>query len=236
MALVVDDGSKVPVTSASIELGIKIDFAVVVLRNDVNEGIAAALNKGLKWIEEQTAAAHVARLDCGDVCAPDRFYEQMDFMRSHSDIGLLGSWCFFEDRARSVRYEYKTPTSHSKIKKAMHFRNVFIHPTVVFKTGLLRKVGYYPTRFIHAEDYAFFYELIKVTRSHILDKLLVTCEINDAGISLKNRHEQLISRAEIVMRYGTNPLLKIGGILRVYALQLLPKRLVLRLRKLVKKQ
>src|SRR6185436_16964805 len=67
MALVVDDGSKVPVTSASIELGIKIDFAVVILRNEVNEGIAAALNKGLKWIEEQTAAANVARLDCGDV-------------------------------------------------------------------------------------------------------------------------------------------------------------------------
>src|SRR5678815_2867273 len=75
MVLVVDDGSNVPVTSASIELGIKIDFPFVVLRNEENEGITAALNNGLKWIEEQNAADFVARLDCGDLCAPDRFYK-----------------------------------------------------------------------------------------------------------------------------------------------------------------
>lgn len=231
MVLVVDDGSDVPVTSASIELGIKIDFPLVVLRNEENEGITAALNNGLKWIEEQNAANFVARLDCGDLCAPDRFYKQMDFMRNHTDVGLLGSWCVFEDRTRSIRYQYKTPTRHSEIKKAMHFRNVFIHPTVIFEAGLLKKVGYYPTNFMHAEDYAFFYKLIKITRSHILDKFLVTCEINDRGISLKNRQEQLVSRGRVIRQYGTNSLLKFAGVLRVYALRILPKRLVLQLRK-----
>jgi glycosyltransferase involved in cell wall biosynthesis len=234
IVLVVDDGSNVPVTSASIKLGIKIDFPLVVLRNEVNKGIADALNKGLQWIEEQNAANYVARLDCGDVCAPDRFYKQMDFMRGHPEVGLLGSWCVFEDRSTSFSYQFKTPSSHIQIKAAMHFRNVFIHPTVVFETGLLKKVGHYPTGFEHAEDYAFFYKLIKITHSHILDQFLVTCEINDKGISLKNRPKQLISRAQIVMKYGTDPVLKIVGLLRVYALRLFPKRLVLQLRKLVK--
>ncbi|HEV8505107.1 MAG TPA: glycosyltransferase [Chitinophagaceae bacterium] len=234
MVLVVDDGSNVPVTSASIELGIKIDFPLFVLRNEMNQGITAALNNGLKWIEEQNAAIYIARLDCGDLCAPDRFYKQMDFMRDHTDVGLLGSWCVFEDKAKSFSYQYKTPTGHSQIEKAMHFRNVFIHPTVIFETGLLKKVGYYPSNFIHAEDYAFFYQLIEITHSHILDKFLVTCEINDRGISLRNRQEQLVSRGKIIMKYGTNPFLKIVGALRIYALRLLPKRLVLQLRKLVR--
>ena len=123
---------------------------------------------------------------------------------------------------------------NDQIKKAMHFRNAFIHPTVIFETGLLKDVGYYPTNFLHAEDYAFFYQLIKITHVHILGEYLVTCEINDTGISLKNRQEQLISRGRIVMKYGTNPLLKFAGILRVYALRFLPKKLVLQLRKLVK--
>ena len=114
----------------------------------------------------------------------------------------------------------------------MHFRNVFIHPTVIFETGLSKKVGYYPTNFAHAEDYAFFYHLIEITGSHILDELLVICEINDKGISLKNRQAQLASRGRIIMQYGTNPFLKIIGALRVYALRLLPKRLVLLMRKL----
>ena len=104
MVLVVDDGSTVPVTPASIKSGININFPLFVLRNEVNKGITAALNSGLKWIEEQGAANYIARLDCGDLCAADRFYKQMDFMQSHPDVGLLGSWCVFEDRTKSFRY------------------------------------------------------------------------------------------------------------------------------------
>jgi glycosyltransferase involved in cell wall biosynthesis len=236
VVLVVDDGSTVPVTSASIKSGTKIVFPLFVLRNEVNNGITAALNNGLKWIQENVVANYIARLDCGDLCAPDRFYKQMDFMRSHTDVGLLGSWCVFADRTNSFQYQYKTPTRHSRIKRAMHFRNVFIHPTVIFETGLLKKVGNYPTSFAHAEDYAFFYQLIEITHSHILDEFLMTCEINDKGISLKNRQRQLASRARIIMKYGTNPLLKVVGVLRIYALRLLPKTLALQLRKLVNKQ
>jgi len=234
MVLIVDDGSVIPVTSASIRLGVKINFPLFILRNEVNQGITAALNSGLQWIEENEIASYVARLDCGDLCTPDRFYKQMDFMHSHPEVGLLGSWCVFEDRIKSFRYQYTTPTRDSEIKRALHFRNVFIHPTVVFETALLKKVGHYPTNFIHAEDYALFYKLIKITHSHILDEFLVICEINNKGISSKNRQDQLASRGRIVMEYGTSPLLKIVGILRLYALRLLPKRLVLPLRKLAR--
>jgi len=236
MALVVDDGSKIPVTPASIRSGIRIDFPVFVLRNERNKGITEALNSGLEWIVERDMTNYVARLDCGDLCTPDRFHKQIDFMRNHPDVGLIGSWCVFEDKAKSFRYPYKTPTDHRQIKRAMHFRNVFIHPTVIFDTGLSMKVGYYPTNFQYAEDYALFYQLTKITKSHILGEFLVTCEISDTGISGKNRQEQLISRARIVMHFGTSPLFKILGILRVYFLRLLPKKLLLRLRKLQTEQ
>ena len=57
MVLIVDDGSVVPVTSASIRLGVKINFPLFILRNEVNQGIAAALNSGLQWIEENEMVA-----------------------------------------------------------------------------------------------------------------------------------------------------------------------------------
>jgi len=234
MVLVVDDGSAVPITPASIKSAIHINFSLFVLRNDVNKGITAALNSGLRWIEEMGAANYIARLDCGDLCTADRFHKQVDFMQSHPGVGLLGSWCVFEDRTKSFRYTYKTPTRHRQIKRAMYFRNVFIHPTVIFQTELLKKVRCYPTNFRHAEDYAFFYKLIEITNSHILDEVLVVCEINEKGISLKNRQEQLASRSRIIMKYGTNPFLKTLGVLRIYVLRLLPKRLVRLLRTLTK--
>jgi hypothetical protein len=107
---------------------------------------------------------------------------------------------------------------------------------VIFKTDLLEKIGYYPYDFDHAEDYAFFWELLKITRSHILNEFLVTCEINEQGISLKNRQTQMGNQIRIISKYGTNPILKIIGLLRIKVLRLLPKRFILPLKTLIKQQ
>lgn len=234
--LIMDDGSEAPVTSEKIKSLVNTQCDLFILRNETNKGITDALNKGLKWIEENNNCKFVARLDCGDQCDRSRFYKQMEYLGAHPDTGLLGSWCTFENKSTSLRYLYKTPSQHDQIKKAMYFRNVFIHPTVIFKTELLKKAGYYPTNFDHAEDYAFFWQLTKITNTHIIDELLVACEINDKGISLKNRKEQLNSRRRIIATYGTDMFLKTSGIFRIWVLLLLPKRLVLLLRKLVNKQ
>lgn len=234
--LIVDDGSDMPVTSEKIKSLVNVQCDLFILRNETNDGITFALNKGLKWIDENNVCKFVARLDCGDQCDRNRFYKQMEYLSVHPDTGLLGSWCTFENKNSSLRYSYKTPSQHEQIKKAMHFRNVFIHPTVIFKTELLKKAGYYPTDFNHAEDYAFFWQLTKITTTHILDEFLVACEINDKGISLKNRKQQLTSRRRVIGRYGTNMFLKTVGIFKIWVLLLLPKRLVLLLRKLVNKQ
>jgi glycosyltransferase involved in cell wall biosynthesis len=236
MVLIVDDGSKIPVTSEKIKLEVDLQFGLFILRNEINKGVTDALNKGLEWIEENNVSKFIARLDCSDLCNHDRFYKQMEYLSLHPDVGLLGSWCVFENKNSSLRYLYKTPSEHDQIKKAMYFRNVFIHPTIIFKTELLKQTGYYPADFNHAEDYAFFWQLIKITHTHILDEFLVTCEINDKGISLKNRKQQLTSRRRIVARYGTNVFLKTGGIFRIWVLLLLPKRLALFLRSQVTKQ
>ncbi|HMG68356.1 MAG TPA: glycosyltransferase [Chitinophagaceae bacterium] len=230
LTVVVDDGSEISFSADSIRSRVNPGYTIVVLREEHNKGITDALNQGLKWIEENTDARYVARLDCGDLCSPDRFQKQVGYMRTHPDIGLLGSWCVFENKITGFRYNYITPTNHEQIKKAIYFRNVFIHPTVIFETKLLKKIGYYPYQFLHAEDYAFFWLWTQFSRTAILDEFLVTCEINSEGISLKNRRQQLKNRLKVIARFGTNPFLKIIAILRISALRLLPNRLVLQLK------
>jgi glycosyltransferase involved in cell wall biosynthesis len=230
--VVVDDGSPDPVTENAIKSGTNIDCPIIVLRNETNEGITSALNKGLQWIESNGNAKYIGRLDCGDICDPNRFVRQVEYMDTYSDTTLLGSWCIFQTKDASLNYLYKTPVDHERIKRAMHIRNVFIHPTVIFRATALQKISSYPARFQYAEDYAFFWELIKLGRSHILNEFLVICAIDNKGISLKNRHKQLDTRAKIIAKYGTNLLLKIAGILRVKVLHIVPKQLALRLKKL----
>jgi glycosyltransferase involved in cell wall biosynthesis len=231
--IIIDDGSTIPLTAEQIQTEIKTIGSITVLRNEHNKGIADSLNIGLKWIGENVNTKYVARLDCGDSCHPYRFYRQVDYLNTHREVGLLGTWCVFEDKRSGARYQYRTPTDHEKIKSEMHWRNVFIHPTVMFRVDMIGQCGYYPTSFAHAEDYAFFWKLIKIAPSHVLDEFLVTCDINDTGLSLQNRSEQLLMRIKIIGELGTNPLMKILGILRLKTLSILPKRIVLSMKQIM---
>jgi glycosyltransferase involved in cell wall biosynthesis len=229
--VVVDDGSREALSADQIISAAKTSAAVVLIRNEVNRGITDALNEGLRWIQENALAPYVARLDCGDLSAHSRFTTQVQYLDTHPNIGLLGSWCRFEKGDSDISYSYRTPTAHREIIREMHFRNVFIHPTVIFRRELLPKAGLYPTNFPFAEDYAFFWQLLKLSGGAIIDQFLVTCEINAAGISMQNRQRQLASRARVVRKYGSDPLRTLLGIARINAWRFVPKGLALRLKK-----
>jgi len=226
--LIIDDGRQMPINIATVRSALGPDHRVTVLRNEENKGITYSLNKGLEWIQKNMEVDYIARLDCSDLCTNDRFYKQVSYLNKHPETGLLGTWCTFANE--TFKYHYKTPVLHDKIARSMYFRNVFIHPTVMFRTSLLKRTGDYPYNFPYAEDYAFFWEFVKNSSTCILDEYLVTCDINSTGISLKNRQRQLQSRLRVIRHYGTNPVFTVFGIIKVCALRLVPKRLVLQLK------
>lgn len=229
IALVVDDGSNIPLKTWELKEQLGSQYPLVVVRNEENKGITYSLNKGLEWIEKNVQVEYIARLDCNDICTNDRFNKQVTFLDEHPDVALIGSWCVFESKS-SLKYNYVTPTGHEGILRAMYMRNVFIHPTTMWRMSRLSDVGSYPDQYPHAEDYAFFWEFLRIGKGYIMPEFLVLCEINSEGISLRNRQQQLFSRLKVVKHYGTNPVLKAAGIFKIYALRLIPKRLVLQLK------
>jgi glycosyltransferase involved in cell wall biosynthesis len=222
--VVVDDGSSTPV---QLPAGTSSCLHIHILRLESNKGITVALNTGLQWILNNLDTPFIARLDCGDICHEQRFYEQVAFLNTHPHIGLLGSWCRFSNADGSKAYNYLTPTTHARIARAMYFRNTFIHPTVMFRTALLQTTGLYPHSFPYAEDYALFWMMMNNAETAILGKILVICAITKTGISSKNRKIQLQSRGKTILFYGKNPLLKIFGVLKLIIVNLIPYRLFL---------
>lgn len=231
LIVVVDDGSREMVRPEHVSARIKTEKPVVILRNEKNLGITATLNRGLGWIESQTDAKYIARLDCGDICDSKRFVKQVACMDQHPGVGLLGSWCKIVDKATSFNYSYKATPGSKAIRKAMYFRNVFMHATVMFRGSLLKTTGYYPTNFEYAEDYAFFWKLMNVSEVMMQDEFLVVCELNKSGISYKNKSKQLMARARVVSTFGKSIALKFAAYVRLLLLFILPKRITLRLKK-----
>lgn len=231
LVLIIDDGSSEPVTLERINKVLDLEKQLIVLQNEKNLGITATLNKGLSWIEKNTDATYIARLDCGDKCNEERFSLQVKYMDAHPQTGLIGSWCKIIDNETSFAYSYKTPTQHAAIRKAMYARNVFMHATVMFRTSVLKQVGHYPTNFEYAEDYAFFWKLITASESFIFNKFLVICDLNKKGISYKNKSKQLYARWRVVNAFGSNLVLKLSAYIRLTLLFILPKRIALQFKR-----
>jgi len=231
--LIVDDGSKELLHREDITPHLPQSLSVTILRLRENQGITKALNMGLKWIEEKGDSRYVARLDCGDLCTADRFYRQVAFLDEHPETGLVGSWCIFKNFQTGDSYHYVTPTDYRAILKEMYFRNVFIHPTVMWRAEITRQIGLYPEIFPHAEDYGFFYEIISKEEAAVIPADLVICEINPQGISLHHRKEQLKSRIKVVKQYGKNPFFRLLGALKLKLLLVIPYKMIFETKKLI---
>lgn len=233
LIVIIDDGSDTSVDEESLQQGLTSFQPIVLLKNDTNSGITFSLNKGLHWILSHTESSFIARLDCGDICSADRFDKQVSFLHTHPAVGLLGSWCRFQEPGGAGGFNYTTPVHHSQVLRAMHFRNVFIHPTVMFRRDVIEKNKLvYPDKFLHAEDYAFFWSILRISQSHILNEFLVICEINKTGISYKNRGKQLVSRLKVVREYASSFFLKFLSYFCLAVLLAIPASFLLRVKKM----
>jgi hypothetical protein len=229
LVVIVDDGSLKPVTLESLSPQWR-ELPLQIIRSPVNNGITHALNTGLKWISTHTQARYIARLDCSDRCAFDRFVEQVGFLDAYPAVGLLGSWCRFEDRDTGRAFTYTTPLEDAPIRKAMHLRNVFIHPTVMFRTALVQQAGLYPLDYPHAEDYALFWRMLQLADGAIIGRPLLTAALNSKGISASNRRTQLNSCQKVIAQFGGSAHLKRLGIALTWLRLWLPQGLILRLK------
>lgn len=225
--LIVDDGSEEALDPVSLKSEMDPGMSLYILRKSVNEGITKALNDGLKWIAQRDDVRYVARLDCGDTCSEERFYKQVKLLDINKQMVLLGTWCVFREPVTGREYVYRTPTDHQAIVRGMYYRNLFIHPGIIFRLTAARAVNFYPENFEYAEDYAFCWQLLNTGEGHIIDEVLVCCEISYTGISFKNKRKQLMARWKVIKKFAPHAIRKVSGLTRVLTLFLFPASLIL---------
>ena len=230
--LIVDDGS----TKSQFNKEEIIDCyrcgQIRFLDLDSNVGIERALNFGLKEIEKHNYA-YIGRLDCGDICKKDKFKKQLQLMNEDPNLYLLGTWVNIIDTKGKHLYNLKHPQTYKEIKKKMYLNSMFVHPTVVFRSQLMQEIGYYPTRFEAAEDYAFFFNIIKEFQAENLPEILLDYEYSDSSISSSKRKLQVKSRLRVIRKHFYFGITPIYGILRNYILLFVSRKGATKLKSLI---
>jgi len=158
---------------------------------------------------------------------PDRVNKQVEYLENNVDVQLLGTWAEAIDPVGMPLYQLHLPTDHDQIAKMMYLNNMFIHPTVMFRTSALDVIKEYPYEYPAAEDYAFFFKFVKQFKTANLSEVLVQFEVNPTkGISSTKRKEQLLSRIKIIKENFKISYYPILGIARALALLCIPRKYI----------
>ncbi len=232
--VIVDDGSKInQINEEALNNAFRANGKITFIYLEKNKGVEIASNIGLEYIIDNKYK-YTARLDSGDICKEDRFEKQVLFLEENPRIKLVGSSIIANDTSGNYLYTVKYPTKHIDIKKRMYLNAMFINPTTIFETDIVSKVGKYPINYEAAEDYAFFFNVVKEYDTANIIEPLVTIEINPDGISISKRKIQVKNRIKLILEnfyFGFWPMY---GLIRNLFLYIIPNTIILKLKKNLK--
>ena len=113
-----------------------------VLAFEVNQGLAAALNAGIKVCRNEL----IARMDSDDIALPERCQKELEMFELHENLSICGcNIDEFFDAPANVRTSRVVPSDYEAICKFMKRRQPFNHPTVMYRKSMLEEVGGYAT-------------------------------------------------------------------------------------------
>lgn len=171
--IVIDDGS-VP----AIEIAPDSPLEIHLIRLATNQGLANALNAGMQQAFE-SGYPYIARLDSDDIAVACRFNKQLEFMRTHADIGICGTAYHEYDPRGNRLATIIPPQDDTGIRKGMHLRTTICHPTVMIRTAVARRIGYFDQG-CKSEDLDYFVRALTITKAANLQEALVHYEVGSS--------------------------------------------------------
>ncbi|MEE2672614.1 MAG: glycosyltransferase family A protein [Myxococcota bacterium] len=112
-------------------------------------GRARALN--VAW--KSGSAPYVANLDADDRAEPRRLERQLEYLRSHPEIGLLGTAARLEYEEGDEDQVRLPELENTAIRRVLLRRNAFVHSSVMMPRRVLEAVGGYNESYRRTVDH-----------------------------------------------------------------------------------
>jgi glycosyltransferase involved in cell wall biosynthesis len=171
-----------------------VDPRIRLIMNEKNLGLVHCLNQGIEIARGQ----YVARMDCDDVCMPERLRVQSDFLDSNPSVDICGSWIVDLDGDYLTTFKY--PVSHEDIQAQLLFRNPLAHPAIMLRRSTFIAHGLrYEESERHAEDYGLWIRVQNLVGMANIPQVLLHYRRHEDQVSSTKRQEQRLVTNNIRM-------------------------------------
>lgn len=187
--LIYNDNPSDVVLDSLIQKYVAQDSRIIYNRNSQNIGLAATLNQGILAAKGE----YIARMDADDISMPERLSKQLDYINSHPEIVVLGSWARVIDERNTVISKLKFKCSYNYIFVASLFFSYLVHPSVMIRRKyILENELFYDENFSCSQDYDLWTRILlnsgKITNIPIF---LLDYRISEQQISTRKREMQI---------------------------------------------
>ena len=171
-------------------------FNIVSLDNNVGQG--EARNAGLKACKYN----YVALMDSDDISAPDRFEKQINYLKEHPQVDVIGSNITeFEETPEHIISKKVVPLSHDEIFQFGKWRSPMDNMTVVYKKDKVLKAGGYNT-FNFGEDYYLFSKmLMNGAKFYNLEECLVNARAGSRMLAKRVGAKRILQEIQLFWKF-----------------------------------
>lgn len=145
---------------------------IIKLKN--NKGLGIALQIGVLKCKYNL----IARMDTDDISMPNRFKEQIEFLKKNRDIDVLGTYMYeFIDNEKNIICIKDAPLSN--FEEYIKYRDPLNHPTVIFKKSKVIKAGNYQEILLNEDSLLWRRMIVNGAKFANLPKSLLYFRITD---------------------------------------------------------
>jgi glycosyltransferase involved in cell wall biosynthesis len=170
------------------------DERIVLVKNTEGSGLVSSLNLGLTI----ATGKYIAKMDSDDIATPNRIENQVRFLESFPEVGVVGSWA----KTFGTKEElWMMPENDPEIRVQGLFSSMVLNPTAMIRRDILEldpPVRYRSEFDLGAEDFQFWYELSKRTKFHNLQQGLLFYRLHSNNYSSVKHQENRINTQKIL--------------------------------------
>lgn len=160
------------------------DKRIRLVINKKHLGFSDSLNKGIRLARGK----YIARMDADDISLPHRLLFQMLYMEFHREIAVCGANACYVDKKGEKLYRSSVPLSPEEIRVALHFSDVIVHPSVIFRKSVFIKNRYY-YKDQAAEDYELWTRVCQKEKIGNIGLVLVKRRVHGDNAVLKYKND-----------------------------------------------